>query len=71
MSRLKAARLGKFTQREAARRLGISWRTLLRWEKPEFRVESLPAYRLRDISALYGVPFECLELKPAASKTGS
>jgi transcriptional regulator with XRE-family HTH domain len=64
VSPLRKAREGKFTQAEAARRLGISWRTLLRWEKPHFRPESLPLEKLEAIASLYSVPIEEIVAPP-------
>lgn len=60
MSSLRKARDGKFSQREAAKKLGVSWRTLLRWEHPEFRPQQLSLETLEAMAILYGVTVDDL-----------
>lgn len=53
MSTLRNAREGRISQAAAAKQLGISWRTLSRWESPDFDPEELPLKTLEKLAALY------------------
>lgn len=51
---LKAARINSsLTQKEAAKRLGVSNQTLLKWEK---NPELVPGRRIVDICKIYDIP---------------
>lgn len=60
MSTLRKARNGHLSQAAAAQRLGISWRTLSRWEAPDFDPETLPLTTLESMAVLYGVNLDQL-----------
>lgn len=60
MNPLRKARGDLLSQRTAALKLGVSWRTLLRWESPDFRPERLALETLESMVALYGVPLDQL-----------
>ena len=59
---LRAARVNaELTQDNAAKALGISHSTLVKWEK---HPDIIPAYRWKIISELYRIPVECLLFLP-------
>jgi transcriptional regulator with XRE-family HTH domain len=62
VSRLRAARddLGLSREKVAAQ-LGVSSKTIERWEKGE---PSAPRYRLIELAPIYGVPVEALIAEP-------
>lgn len=68
-SPLKKARGETYSQKVAARLIGVSWRTLVRWERSGFDPGELPLETLERMAVLYGVTLEELVGRPLVSRS--
>lgn len=58
---LKAARINAgLTQKEAAKRIGISYQTLSEYEKDASKIKLVT---IKKMCTLYGIPIDCIFLK--------
>lgn len=62
---LKAARVNaNFTQKEAAKAIGINISTIIKWENGRTYPKS---YQLEALCSLYGIPLDCISLSQKSS----